>query len=370
MSERPEFPPIESAPSRHIWIWALAGAALVVGLIWVARRAPAPAAVRPAAAVAAIAEVKPAAPAEAAKPVPAAAKAPESPNILGSAGAAAKNVAMVARAELDRELARTKSAQARQAAEPVRYPVPATPPPPVQAADGKWAETEDSPALRVSRAWVKLGQAAGVERSEGTRRLDQAWKNGVAQGGTHGRAVQAAHAKFLAAYKKDLDQARGIYEGVLRDVDSMDADGAEGSSGGAGTVAGGPAREAQEQIRAAERAERRTNSGCFLSPETCQQGDPADKALQDEISALVKGTLEAGGPDGGLSLYALRRKAGLLALRARVMAAVTQRAAARLATDVATLQGGQGATRSVPSPVAPLVSVARRSVTPASDPYR
>src|SRR5256885_8724209 len=76
MSERPEFPPIESAPSRHIWIWALAGAALVVGLIWVARRAPAPAAVRPAAAMAAIAEVKPAAPAEAAKPVPAA-KAPE-----------------------------------------------------------------------------------------------------------------------------------------------------------------------------------------------------------------------------------------------------------------------------------------------------
>ena len=114
-NERPEFPPIESAPSRHIWIWALAGAALVVGLIWVARRAPAPAAVRPAAAMAAIAEVKPAAPAEAAKPVPAA-KAPESPNVLGSAVAAAKNVAMVARAEFDRELARTKSAQSQAAA--------------------------------------------------------------------------------------------------------------------------------------------------------------------------------------------------------------------------------------------------------------
>src|SRR2546427_12150779 len=116
MSERPEFPPIESAPSRHIWIWALAGAALVVGLIWVARRAPAPAAGRPAAAVAASAEVKPAPPAEAAKPVPAAAKAPERPNILGSAVAAAKSAAMVARAEFDRELARTKSAQAQAAA--------------------------------------------------------------------------------------------------------------------------------------------------------------------------------------------------------------------------------------------------------------
>src|SRR2546422_631575 len=46
---------------------------------------------------------------------PAAAKAPESPNVLGSAVAAAKSVAMVARAELDRELARTKSAQAQAA---------------------------------------------------------------------------------------------------------------------------------------------------------------------------------------------------------------------------------------------------------------
>jgi hypothetical protein len=117
-NERPEFPPIESAPSRHTWIWALAGAALVVGLIWIARRAPAPGAGRPAAAVAAtaIADVKPGYPAESAKPVPAVAKAPESPNVLGSAVAAAKSVAMVARAELDRELARTKSAQAQAAA--------------------------------------------------------------------------------------------------------------------------------------------------------------------------------------------------------------------------------------------------------------
>src|SRR5437868_1303451 len=198
-----------------------------------------------------------------------------------------------------------------KATESVTYPLPPIPLPPVQAADGKWAETEDSPALRVSRAWVKLGQAAGVERSEGTRRLYQAWKNEVAQGGTHGRTVQAAHAKFLAAYKKDLDQARGIYEGVLRDVDSMDADGAEGSSGGDGTVAGGLAREAEEQIRAADRDERLTNSACFLSPESCQQGDPADKALQDEISALVKGTLEAGGPDGGRVRRPPQRHAGL-----------------------------------------------------------
>src|SRR2546428_73205 len=148
-----------------------------------------------------------------------------------------------------------------KATESVTYPLPPIPLPPVQAADGKWAETEDSPALRVSRAWVKLGQAAGVERSEGTRRLYQAWKNEVARGGTHGRAVQAAHAKFLAAYKKDLDQARGV---------------------------------------------------------------------------------------GG----------------------VPRRAGARPATGGATQQAGRGAPRSLPSPVAPVGSAARRSVTPASDPYR
>src|SRR5205823_5204270 len=173
-----------------------------------------------------------------------------------------------------------------KASESVTYPLPPIPLPAAPPADGKWAETEDSPALRVSRAWVKLGQEAG----------------------------------------------------------------------------GGLAREAEEQIRSADRDERLTNSACYLSPETCQQGDPADKALQDEISALVKGTLEAGGPDGGLSVYSLRRKAGLLALRARVMAAVTQRAAARLATEVATQQDGQGSPRSLPSPVAPVGPVARRRV--------
>src|SRR5437764_9180788 len=154
-----------------------------------------------------------------------------------------------------------------KAAESVTYPLPPVPMPAVQASDAKWAETEDSPALRVSRAWVKLGQAAGVERSEATRRLYQSWKNEVAQNGAHGRTAQAAHAKFLAAYKKDRDQARAIYEGVLRDVDALDADGAENGQQGENAV-GGLAREAQDQIVAAERDDRLTNSACYLSPDT------------------------------------------------------------------------------------------------------
>ena len=254
----------------------------------------------------------------------------------------------------------------------VTYPLPPMPLPAVQApADGKWSETEDSPALRVSRAWVKLGQAAGVERSEATKRLYQAWKAEVTQSGGHTRSTQASHARFLAAYKKDLEQARAIYEGVLRDVDAMDGEGSESSGNGNDPAAGSLAKEAEEQIRSADRDDRLTSSACFLSPDTCQQGDPTDKALQDEIAGLVKDTLVAGGPDGGLSLYALKRKAGLLALRARVMAAVTQRAAARLATEVATQQDGQGSPKMLPSPVAPVASAARRAVTAStSDPYR
>src|SRR5262249_13550903 len=126
------------------------------------------------------------------------------------------------------------------AAESVTYPLPPVPLPAstavAPAADGKWTETEDSPALRVSRAWVKLGQAAGGERSEATRRLYVSWKNEVAQGGVHTRSAQAAHARFLAAYRNDLEAARAIYEGVLREVDAMDSDGAEstGGSGGGG----------------------------------------------------------------------------------------------------------------------------------------
>lgn len=256
--------------------------------------------------------------------------------------------------------------------ENVTYPLPPMPLPTAGKADGKWAETEDSPALRVSRAWAKLAEGAGVERSDKTRNLFQAWKNEVTKSGASSRTSQASHAAFLAAYKSDLERARSIYEGVLREVDAMDADGQSSAREGVEPRANNLAREAEEQIRAADRDDRLTSSACFLSPETCQQPDASDKALQDEISGLVKDTLEAGGPDGSLSLYSLKRKAGLLALRARVMAAVTQRAAARLATEVATAQDGKGGPRALPIPTAPLggAQAVRRTSTPASDPYQ
>ena len=259
--------------------------------------------------------------------------------------------------------------KAIKSSDSVTYPLPPMPLPAVASSDsGKWSETEDSPALRVSRAWVKLGQAAGVERSDATKRLFTAWKAETTRSGPHSRVAQASYARFLAAYKSDLEKARSIYEGVLRDVDAMDDNG-DGTPNADGT-SGGLAKDADEQIKAADRDDRLTNSACFLSPDTCQQSDPTDKALQDEIAGLVRDTLEAGGPDGGLSLYALKRKAGLLALRAKVMGAVTQRAAARLATEVATQGDGQSAPKALPLPTSNLASAASKRAVNASDPYR
>src|SRR5947209_19635651 len=91
----------------------------------------------------------------------------------------ARSFLVFAAAALLASTARAEEFAPIKASESVTYPLPPVPFPAVP--DGKWAETEDSPALRVSRAWVKLGQAAGVERSEATHRLHQAWKSEVAK---------------------------------------------------------------------------------------------------------------------------------------------------------------------------------------------
>jgi len=111
-TERPEFRPIETAPARRVWPYAVAGAVLVVALIYLGRRnAAVPEQTAVLSNVAAKVEPPKLEPLTAAKPA-----APQGPNVLGTVANAAKSVAMVARAELDRELARTQSAQKQAAA--------------------------------------------------------------------------------------------------------------------------------------------------------------------------------------------------------------------------------------------------------------
>lgn len=115
-TDRPEFQPIESAPPRKTWPWAIVGAVLVAALLFAIRRAPAAPDARPVALANVGTEAKPAIATETPKVASAAVvKPPESPNVLGGAITAAKSAAMVAKAEFDREVLRTKSAQAQAA---------------------------------------------------------------------------------------------------------------------------------------------------------------------------------------------------------------------------------------------------------------
>jgi hypothetical protein len=128
-TDRPEFRPIETAPARRAWPYAVLGVLAVAAGLWLVHRNVA-AAEAPRLALANVApkiDSKAAASAvagtEAAKPAAgrseadktAQTKSPEGPNVIGSAVAAAGKLAMVAKTELDRELARTKGAQ-KQAA--------------------------------------------------------------------------------------------------------------------------------------------------------------------------------------------------------------------------------------------------------------
>ena len=114
-TEHAEFPPLETTPSRRTWPWAVAGAALAIALVWALRRPQTAAESHPQASSNVAAVVPAVKPAEPVKASVAPVKPLESPNVLGGAVATAKGLAMVAKAELDRELARTKSAQAQAA---------------------------------------------------------------------------------------------------------------------------------------------------------------------------------------------------------------------------------------------------------------
>ena len=129
-TERPEFRPIETTPSaKRAWPFVVIGALVVAVLLFAVRRDVTAGAVRAAsltdAAIKADVSKLAAAPAQ---PAPAKAEAPkeepallpqkvpEGPNVLGTAVASAKNLAMVAKSELDREIARNRGTQKEVAA--------------------------------------------------------------------------------------------------------------------------------------------------------------------------------------------------------------------------------------------------------------
>jgi hypothetical protein len=120
MSTTAEFRPIEAAPARRIWPYALIGLAVVAALFFVARRNSSPAAPEkvaetPQQALANVApKIDPQQASAAMKPPEAATAAPraaEGPNVIGGSVKEVKAMATAAKSEIDRELARVHASQ-------------------------------------------------------------------------------------------------------------------------------------------------------------------------------------------------------------------------------------------------------------------
>jgi len=109
-NDRPEFRPIEAAPMRsHVWPYAVLGAIIAGLLIWILRHDASAGQKPQQVALATVApkleqpKIEPLVQPEAAKP--------KDTNIIGNAVNAAGKLATVAKAEFDRELGRTRTAQ-------------------------------------------------------------------------------------------------------------------------------------------------------------------------------------------------------------------------------------------------------------------
>ncbi|MFN2546179.1 MAG: hypothetical protein ABR567_01970 [Myxococcales bacterium] len=107
-NDRPEFRPIEAAPSRaHVWPYAVLGAIIAGLLIWILRQNGAQ---KPQQQVA-LATVAPKIEQPKIEPLVQPTEKPKDTNIIGNAVTAAGKLATVAKAEFDRELGRTRAAQ-------------------------------------------------------------------------------------------------------------------------------------------------------------------------------------------------------------------------------------------------------------------
>jgi hypothetical protein len=111
MSSEAEFRPIESAPARRLWPYAVLGAVIVALVVYIAQKNVRAAEPQKIVTANLAPRAEPLKEAVKAEPAAVAQKAPESPNVLGAAASAAGKLAMVAKAELDRELGRTRAAQ-------------------------------------------------------------------------------------------------------------------------------------------------------------------------------------------------------------------------------------------------------------------
>jgi len=155
----------------------------------------------------------------------------------------------------------------------------------------------------------------------------------------------------------------------LRDVDSLDADNPEGGTQG-GEGSGGLAREAEEQIRSADRDERLTNSACYLSPDTCQQGDRPTKRCRTRSPRWSRERWRRVVPTAAQRVFAAAQGRPFWPARPRDGGGDASGRRPGSPPKVATQQDGQGIPALAAVPVAPGRLGGAKRIASGADPYR
>lgn len=246
----------------------------------------------------------------------------------------------------------------------VTYPLPPVPIP--ESVPSDYVDTEDSPALEIGKAWLRLGQAQKHERSQGTEAAYAAWQRTKrSQGATSNRALKA-QAEFLARYSEDLKRAIGVYEEIQNSVGGLDPDAATAAS-----------QEANDELAEIEQLQARidteqalNDAACFVHPESCLAPDSTDRELGDEITQLVGLLNEPASSEGsGLSAKSLLRRTSLLRRRAQLVVRLNQRAAQQIMTQIVTPRDASGRPKALRLPTETKRRRRATRYTP-SDPYR
>src|SRR5262249_10937249 len=160
---------------------------------------------------------------------------------------------------------------------------------------GKFTETEESPALDLSKQWMRLAEAAKLEHSSATQQLHQAWQDALKHYGPASLETARAHAKFLARYVGDLGAAIHIYDEIGHAVDGLSA--SDQSSSGDKEKENDLTGDVAELVRAEDIDRSYGDAACMVDPESCIPPDPDNDRILKEISGLVN-ILDEGGPTG------------------------------------------------------------------------
>ncbi len=254
---------------------------------------------------------------------------------------------------------------------------PITPPPDVVAypsaavpagspGDGPWVETQDSPiALRLTRASLELARGQSLEQGPAVQQSYVGWQQLLKTNGPKDMATLQAHARYLNTYSAVQGEAVKVYDSVLANL----PDDSEVAPGPGGEKPTDPLLvEVEDMMGDWTTLSGSTAAACQIDPDSCVGLDPQEAQLVEEIRGHLD-VLEGQDPTTDLSPSALRRRATLLKMRARIGQRLAQRAAQQIVLEVAASTHGHGAGGRLPKLLGSTrTRRAAKRVVP-SDPY-